>query len=428
MSYVFVVDTKKKPLDPIHPGEARFLLNSGKAAVLKRYPFTIVLFREGETKPIQPLHVKLDPGSRTTGIALVNDGTGKVLFAAELSHRGQAIRDALLSRQGVRHGRRARHTRYRQPRFQNRARPRGWLAPSLNSRIRNILTWVKRVMRVSAVKEISMELVRFDLQQMENPKIAGVDYQQGTLAGYEIREYLLEKWQHRCAYCGKEDIPFEIEHIVARSKGGSDCINNLTLACHKCNSAKGTQDIAIFLGKKPDLLKRILTQTKAPLKDATAVNTTRWRLFECLKELGLPIECGSGGLTKYNRLTRNLEKSHWLDACCVGKSTPTELDTQGIKPLLIKATGKGNRQMCSMDKHGFPRTSPKQAKHVKGFQTGDIIRAVITNGVNVGTYVGKVAVRATGSFNITTNKRKVQGVSHRFCTVLHHCDGYNYQF
>ncbi len=427
MSSVFVVDTNRKPLNPVHPGEARYLLNAGKAAVLKRFPFTIILKHAVDQPKISPLRVKIDPGSRTTGIAVCNDTTGKVVFAAELSHRGQAIRDALLSRRGVRRGRRARHTRYRKPRFQNRTRPQGWLAPSLASRVSNVLTWVKRLQRVCPIAAISQELVRFDLQQMENPEIAGVAYQQGTLAGYEVREYLLEKWERKCAYCAKENVPLQIEHIVARAKGGSDRLSNLTLACEKCNLAKGTQGIAVFLGKKPEVLKRILAQAKAPFKDAAAVNATRWKLFECLQTVGLPVEGGSGGLTKFNRVTRDLEKAHWLDAACVGKSTPPVLDTRGVVPLLIKATGHPNRQMCSMDRYGFPRTGPKQARSIKGFQTGDIVRAVVTSGVKIGTYEGKVAVRATGSFNVTTQQRTVQGINHRFCTVLHHCDGYSYQ-
>jgi 5-methylcytosine-specific restriction endonuclease McrA len=428
MVSVFVVDTNRKPLNPVHPGEARYLLNAGKAAVLKRFPFTLILKYPVDTQEISPLRVKIDPGSKITGIAVVNDVTGKVVFAAELSHRGQAIRDALLSRRGVRRGRRARHTRYRKPRFQNRLIPQGWLAPSLMSRVSNVLTWVKRLQRVCPIAGISQELVRFDLQQMENPEIAGVSYQQGTLAGYEVREYVLEKWERKCAYCAKENVALQIEHIVPRAKGGSDRVSNLTLACEKCNTAKGTQDIAVFLGKKPEVLKRILAQAKAPLKDAAAVNATRWKLFECLKALGLPVECGSGGLTKFNRVTRTLEKAHWLDAACVGKSTPLVLDTQGIVPLLMKATGRQSRQMCRMDRYGFPRTGPKQASVVKGFCTGDVVRAVVTSGVKVGTYVGKVAVRATGSFNITTLEKTVQGISRRFCTVLHHCDGYSYQF
>jgi 5-methylcytosine-specific restriction endonuclease McrA len=428
MSSVFVVDTNRKPLNPVHPGEARYLLKAGKAAVLKCFPFTIILKDAVDQPKLQPLRVKIDPGSKTTGIAVVNDVTGKVVFAAELSHRGQAICDALLSRRGVRRGRRTRHTRYRKPRFQNRTRPQGWLAPSLMSRVENVLTWVKRLLRVCPIEAISQELVRFDLQKMQYSEITGVQYQQGTLLGYEVREYLLEKWQRRCAYCSKENVSLQIEHIAPRAKGGSDRVSNLTLACETCNTAKGTQEIAVFLKKKPEILKHILTQAKTPLKDASAVNATRWKLFEGLKALGLPVECGSGGLTKYNRVTRNVAKAHWLDAACMGKRTPMVLDTCGIVPLCIKAVGQGSRQMCRMDRYGFPRTGPKQARVVKGFQTGDIVRAVVTSGVKVGTYVGKVAVRATGSFNVTTLERTVQGISHRFCTILHHCDGYSYHF
>jgi 5-methylcytosine-specific restriction endonuclease McrA len=428
MSNVFVLDQKKTPQSPVHPGWARKLLSSGKAKVFTYYPFTIILKEVVESPGVQPLRVKLDPGSKTTGIAIVDDTSGKVVFAAELTHRGSAIKAALDDRRASRRSRRQRQTRYRAARFNNRAKPKGWLAPSLMSRVCNVETWVKRLQRLSPIGAISMELVRFDLQQMENPEISGIDYQQGTLQGYEVREYLLNKWNRMCAYCGKKDIPLQVEHIHPRAKQGTNRISNLCLACEPCNVKKGTQDIKDFLAKKPEILKRILAQAKAPLRDASAVNSTRWALLQRLKALGLPIECGSGGLTKFNRVTRNLEKAHWRDATCVGKSTPETVQVIGVKPLLIKATGSGTRQMCRMDRYGFPRTGPKQAKNVKGFQTGDSIRAVVTTGVNAGTYVGKVAVRATGSFNITTKDRTVQGISHRFCTILHHCDGYSYQF
>ena len=129
----------------------------------------------------------------------------------------------------------------------------------------------------------------------------------------------------------------------------------------------------MFLAKKPDVLKRILAQAKTPLKDAAAVNSTRWALVERLQVLGVPIECGSGGLTKFNRTMRGLPKAHWMDAACVGKSTPEHLHTV-CGATAHHSDGYGNRQMCLMDKHGFPRTRPKQARSVKGYQTGDIVR------------------------------------------------------
>ncbi len=156
------------------------------------------------------------------------------------------------------------------------------------------------------------------------------------------------------------------------------------------------------------------------------MNASRWELFRQLQGFGLPIECGSGGLTKYNRSNRELPKTHWLDASCVGKSTPEVLHTKNVQPLLIKACGRGCRQMCLPDKYGFPRTRAKEAKLVKGFQTGDIVKAVVTSGKKVGTYVGRVAVRATGSFNITTAKGTVQGISYKYCKAVHKMDGYSY--
>jgi hypothetical protein len=165
---------------------------------------------------------------------------------------------------------------------------------------------------------------------------------------------------------------------------------------------------------------------KAPLRDAAAVNTTRWALFERLKAFGLPVEGGSGGRTKYNRETLGLSKTHWLDAACVGASTPERLDIQGVVPLHITATGHGSRQMCRMDKYGFPRTAPKQQKRVQGFQTGDLVRAVVPGGKKAGTFIGKVAVRTSGSFNIATSHGTLQGINRRFCRLIARADGYSY--
>jgi 5-methylcytosine-specific restriction endonuclease McrA len=403
------------------------LLTQRKAAVFRRYPFTIILKKVPLSPEVHPLHLKVDPGSKSTGIALVNDTTGEVVFAAELVHRADAIKKAPDQRRAIRRGRRQRKTRYRKPRFANRRRRTGWLAPSLESRVVNVLTWVERLTRLSPITALSLELVKFDLQQMENPEISDVQYQQGTLFGYEIRQYLLEKWDRACSYCGRKDVPLQVEHIQAKANGGTDRVSNLCLACDACNKAKGTQDIRAFLADKPDLLARVLAQSKASLREAAAVNTTRWALYERLLALGLPIECGSGGLTKFNRTQRGLPKAHWIDAACVGKNTPLQLKMAGILPLIITATGHGGRQKCNVNEIGFPCSKPKTAKKVKGYQTGDIARAVATTGSKQGIYVGRVLVRASGSFDIRTRSGRMQGISYRFCTPIHRCDGYSYQ-
>ncbi len=425
MSKIFVIDTEKRPLNPIHPATARQLLRNKKAAVYRRFPFTLILKESRPDSPVSPLRLKIDPGAKFTGIALVNDSTGEVVFAAELKHRGFAIRDALTSRRQLRRSRRNRKTRYRKARFLNRTRPSGWLAPSLQSRIENIKTWVNRLHKIVSIEAISQELVRFDMQLMRNPDIQGKEYQQGTLAGYETREFLLEKWNRQCAYCGVKDVPLKIEHIQPRAKGGSNSITNLTLSCSKCNTKKGIKDIKDFLKKDPSRLEKILKQAKRPFADAAAVNTTRFALLEFLKSTGLPVETGSGGLTKFNRSQQNLEKTHWLDAACVGKSTPI-LNVKNVKPLLITANGHGTRQSCRTDKFGFPNRHCSRTKFQFGFQTGDIVKAVVTSGKKIGEYVGRIAIRATGSFNISTEKRLVQGISHKYCKHIHKKDGYSY--
>ena len=362
----------------------------------------------------------------SSGFAVVQENTGRVTSALEVSHRGQQIKDALESRRALRRGRRNRKTRYRKPRFLNRTRSQGWLPPSLESRIANIEAWVRRLIKLCPVAAISQELVRFDLQQMQNPEISGVEYQRGELFSFEVKEYLLTKWGRKCAYCGVENVPFEIEHILAKSKGGSNRISNLCLSCHSCNQAKGNKSVEEFLKKKPEVLKRVLSQAKAPLKDAAAVNATRWELYRRLQSTGLPVEVGSGGRTKFNRKTRGIEKHHWTDAACVGVSTPEQLLFNGVKPLIVKAKGHGIRQRCRPDKFGFPSSHAPSAKYFQGFQTGDIVKADIPSGKFAGQYVGRIAIRFRPRFVLQLSTQKFD-VHPKYLKTIHKADGYEYQ-
>ena len=419
----FVLDTNRKPLSPCHPARARELLRKGKAAVFRRVPFTIILKYVPEGNPT-PVRVKLDPGSRTTGFALTmrRHGKDEVVWAAELEHKGLEVKTKLEKRRAVRRSRRSRKTRYRPARFLNRRRKEGWLPPSLESRVNNVVSWVNRLRHWAFVDGIALELVKFDTQAMQNPEISGTEYQRGTLFGYEVREYLLEKWGRRCAYCGAENLPLEVDHIVPRSRGGSDRVSNLTLACRSCNLRKGGRPVEEFLSRKPEVLQRILSAAKTPLKDATAVNATRWALFGRLKGTGLPIECGSGGRTKYNRTKQGYPKEHWIDAASVGDSGERVRLNPGMNVLSIKAMGRGSRQACRMDRYGFPRTSPKGERTVHGFRTGDLVRAAVPKGRHAGVHTGRVSVRASGSFCVGD----ADGVSWRHCRRLQYGDGYRY--
>ena len=421
MSKVFVMDTEKRPLNPISPAKARILLTQKKAAVFRHQPFTIIL-KYAVKSSVEDLRLKIDPGSKFTGIALVNDGTGEVVWGADIQHRGMVIKNALESRRSLRRGRRGRKTRYRQPRFLNRTRAKGWLAPSLMSRVENVITWVNRLRKLAPISAISQELVRFDTQIMENPEVSGVEYQQGELAGYEVREYLLEKFNRQCVYCGAVDTRLEVEHLIPRSKGGSNRVSNLAISCHKCNQKKGAKDIKDFLSKKKELLNKILKRVKAPLKDAAAVNSTRWCLYNRLKETGLPVEVGTGGRTKFNRCRQKFPKAHWIDAACVGASTPENLIIKDVKPLLISAKGHGVRQRVTTDKYGFPKSHKARIKSFMGYKTGDLVKAVVPKGNHKGTHYGRVTIRQKPNFRVD----KMDSIHPKYMKLLQKADGYAY--
>jgi hypothetical protein len=259
---------------------------------------------------------------------------------------------------------------------------------------------------------------------MQNPEISGIEYQHGTLQGVEVKEYLLEKWGHKCAYCGAENVPLEVEHIQPKSKGGSNRVSNLTIACHDCNQRKDKIPVEQFLAKQPELAHKILAQAKAPLRDAAAVNITRWALYNVLKMTGLEIEAASGGHTKWNRQQLNIPKTHCLDAACVGCIDTIQDWKQPI--LQIKAMGRGRYQRTRLTKYGFPHGYLMRSKSIFGFQTGDRVKAEVTTGKKIGKYLGRVVIHASGYLDIQTGNELVQGIHHRFCRVIQKSDGYGY--
>jgi len=427
MNRIFVLGHNKQPLMPCHPARARELLNKGLAAVYRQTPFTIIL-KERTDGDIQPVEFKADPGSKTTGLAIVGKFKrgDTVLWAANLTHRGHAIKNALKSRRAIRRGRRNRKTPYRAPRFNNRTRPQGYLAPSLMSRVHNVANWLNKLVLRAPLTSCHIETVRFDTQAMQNPAISGGGYQQGTLFGYEVREYVLEKWGRKCAYCGKENVPLEVEHICPKSNGGSDRVSNLTLACRPCNQKKGNRDVREFLALRPEILKHILAQTRVSLKDAAAVNATRYAIGNAIRAFGLPTSFWSGGRTKHNRIVQGYAKDHWIDAVCVGESGDRVFIPRGFKALEIKAMGRGQRQTVRTDRYGFPRGKAGRVKRVKGFQTGDFVKLHQPNGKYAGVHVGRLAgIRADGYFDIASRSGKIKAAFHRF-TLIQRGDGFSY--
>jgi RRXRR protein len=384
---------------PCSEKRTRLLLTRGRAVVHRRSPFTIRL-KDRVGGDVQPVRIKIDPGSETTGVAIITDEDGnkpaKILCLFELAHRGRQISEALTARRAFRRRRRGANRRYRAPRFDNCARAKGWLGPSLRHRVDTCMSWVGRLRRWAPVLAIPVERVRFDTQAIEKPEIPGVEYQQGTLAGYEVREYLLEKFGRTRAYCG------------------------VCTAPPLCNTAKGATPVEEFLAGKPVVLARIKAQARASLDDAAAVNARRCALYEALADTGLPVEASSGLRTKYNRARLGIPKSPALDAACVGEvGTPVgwQIPTTEIKP-----SGRGDYCRTKLTPHGFPRGYCVRTKSVRGCQTGDIVRAEVRKGKQAGIHVGRVAVRASGSFRVGN----ADGINAKCCKLRHRADGYGY--
>lgn len=287
------------------------------------------------------------------------------------------------------------------------------------------MTWVTRLQRFSPLGAIVAEIVAFDIQRLMNPQISGNGYRQGTLFGYELREYLLHKWGRRCAYCGAQQVPLEIDHIISKRNGGSSRISNLTLACGPCNQRKSNTTVQAFLARDPIRLARLFAYTTAPLKDAAAMNAIKWTLWRTLQATGLPVRMATGGRTKWNRTRLGIQKSHALDALCTDHVNSIS-DT--VPPTLtLVATGRGTYSRTNLTAHGFPRSYLTCHKRVHGFQTGDHVSLVLARGKCKGSHRGRVAVRANGSFTVRTTTRLIQGVSYKRCRLLQRADGYAYR-
>ncbi|NHM27984.1 HNH endonuclease [Desulfofundulus sp. TPOSR] len=473
---VAVLDRKKRPLAPCSEKRARQLLERGRAVVYRIYPvFTIRLKdRLLEECGTPPVRLKVDPGAKTSGFSLLREDSAEratVVHQSHLVHR-EDVKDRVDTRRACRRGRRNRHTWYREPRFNNRPRvkcrvcgrnarkgkdtcrehagvPRDlypkevWLPPSLKARLDELLSWVRRYCRIFPVSSISVEWAKFDTQKLQNPEISGVEYQHGTLFGYEVKEYLLEKWGRKCAYCGAENVPLEVEHVVPRNpkRGpkGTDRISNLTLSCKECNDDKGNKQPEEWLeelkksGKAIDRVRaenlpKVLAQLEEPLKEAAFMNAVRYALVNELKKLGFPLELGTAAQTKKNRLRLGLPKLHCYDAACVGESTPATINGLDSPIAVIRAVGRGTRRMCNTDAYGFPVGHRGRKKLHYGFMTNDLVAADVPSGKYAGRYVGFVAVRASGYFDIkdVSGHRLAQGVSWKHCWLIQRFDGYTY--
>jgi 5-methylcytosine-specific restriction endonuclease McrA len=361
---VFVLSKEGKPLMPTTPRRARGWLKAKSARVVRQEPFTIRLCFATKAH-VQPAKVGVDPGSKEVGIAAI--ANGEVVFQAEI-HLRDDITEKMTQRRQHRRNRRARKTRYREARSDNRRRPEGWLPPSLHSKAEATVKAVGFIASFVPVGRVTVEVGSFDTQKMQNRDITHLDYQQGELQGYFLRAYVLEKWQRKCAYCDGREVPLEIEHIVPKSRGGSSRASNLTLACHACNQRKGQQTAAEF--GFPD----VQAKARVALKDAAHVSAVKSRVVHDLQAVfgESQVSLTYGYETKYKRIqVFDLPKSHTNDAvaiaCKIGEV---------VKPLewvhQIRCLGRGHYQRFNGRHSEHKCWAPRK---VRGFKLYELVKA-----------------------------------------------------
>ena len=307
---VYVLDKNGHPLMPTNRHrKVRLMLRSGQAKVIQRCPFTIQLNYETGHE-IQDISLGIDAGSKHIGVSATTKA--KVLYEADVELRNNIV-DLLSSRRELRRGRRNRKTRYRKPRFDNRKRKDGWLAPSIRQKIDTHLTVVSKVCKILPISRIIVETASFDIQKIKTPDIQGAEYQQGDQLGFwNIREYVLFRDGYTCQCCkGKSrDKILNVHHIESRKTGGN-APNNLITLCETCHTGyhKGT----IVL---PKTIKRGMR-----FRDAAFMGIMRWAFYNELKSryssTGILVQNTYGYITKHIRISQGLPKEHYIDARCI---------------------------------------------------------------------------------------------------------------
>lgn len=450
---VIVIDKNKKPLSFMSEKRAQQMLNEGRATIHMLFPFIIRMkdidVRDCETHEFK---IKVDPGSKYTGIA-ITDLNNNVYFKANLEHRGQAVVSGLEKRKGNRRDRRNRKTGYRRCKFKKNQkvqtnRPEGWLPPSIISIENNIINFIKKIMKYINIVECVIEDVSLDMQKLENPNIKNWEYQHGTLEGITIKEYLHNKYGYTCQYCNgaSGDKQIEIEHKNSKANNGSNKIDNLTLACHTCNQAKGKLNLVDWY-EKLKISNKKLDQVRVPyvekaIKDQPIkaknygawVNSYHKKLIEDINMFEFQnVELSDGITTAYNRKKHNIQKEHYNDAICIGNIPETFKDYTTVV-YKIKATGRGNRikgkpNECGiLNKNNIAKHKVYQDPETKEFfQTGDICKIEIPKGKYKGSYVARISIRHTGKFDFKDKNKNRITTDCKNCTVIQKANGYNYE-
>ncbi|MBT9164608.1 MAG: hypothetical protein DDT23_00610 [candidate division WS2 bacterium] len=325
------------------------LLRQNKAVVVNRTPFTLqLLYATGESK--QPIALGVDSGYTYIGLSAVTEK--QELYSSEVALRTDMVKLNSERRQ-YRRARRSRNTWYRQPRFLNRKKPEGWLAPSIQNKFDSHIKVINRVKSILPVSRIKVGVAAFDTQKIKNPDISGTDYQNGIQKDFwNTREYVLYRDDHTCQHCkGKSKDPIlEIHHRVSRQTGG-DRPDNLITLCNTCHQKVSKKKLVLDI--KPS----------KGFKAETLMSTVRWMLVNRLRESGNVVNYGY--ITKSKRIELGLSKSHSNDAFVIAGG-----NCQGrpIPQFFIRQVRKCNRKLFKRDRSHIRNTAPRL---VRGFQRYD---------------------------------------------------------
>lgn len=367
--YVYVLNQHGEPLMPCSPRKARIMLRDHKATVVRRTPFTIrLLHRSSEYR--QDITLGVDAGSKFIGLSACTES--KELFAAEVKPRNDVV-DLLSTRRELRCSRRSRKTRYRAARFNNRvhSKHKGWLAPSVEVKIQEHITAIKRTCAILPISMVIVETAEFDTQRLKamlegKPLPVGTDYQLGEKYDeYNVRQYVLKRDNYTCQCCGiqstdKAPVKFAVHHKESRHVGGN-APNNLITLCEKCHRLLHAGVITLEEGKR---------KRGKSFRDAAFMGIMRKTLMQRLRsELSIPVKETYGYITKLLRETHAIQKSHVNDAQCIAR-VPDARPSDTL--YRIRAVRHHNRQLHKVNpiKGGIRKRNQAPYK-VFGFRLWD---------------------------------------------------------
>ena len=305
----------------IRLGRVRHLLKDGKAKIIKHHPFTIQLLYDSKTNT-QPIEICEDVGYNYIGISVKSQSHEYVSAQYDTLQDEKACHDSCCK---LRRSRRNR-LRYRKPRFDNRKRGEGWLAPSLRHKKELNVNVVKMYCAVMPITHATVEVGSFDtmlLKAIQEGKAIpeGADYQKGPRYNLAtLREAVFYRDNYTCQVCGRKVADGAILHMhhmfYWKGRHGYQ-LDELVTACEKCHTPANHQKGGKLFGFGED-------KEFANLSGAAFMNAVRWQIVnELYAAFGKDfVTVTYGAMTKEKRIALHLEKSHNNDAYAMGEFHP----------------------------------------------------------------------------------------------------------